>query len=53
MLPIFLFFTKLGAVNFTSGMLLKMANLLIYNYEFRNEERKSAEAKAAPDTRVH
>ena len=37
MLPIFLFFTKLGAVNFTSGMLLRMANLLIYNYEFRNE----------------
>ena len=37
MLPIIIFFTKLGAVNFTSGMLLRMANLLIYNYEFRNE----------------
>lgn len=37
MLPIIIFFTKLGAVNFTSGMLLKMANLLIINYEFKNE----------------
>ena len=37
MLPIIIFFTKLGVVNFTSGMLLKMANLLIINYEFKNE----------------
>ena len=37
MLSIIIFFTKLGAVNFTSGMLLKMANLLIINYEFKNE----------------
>ena len=37
MLPIIIFFTKVGAVNFTSGMLLKIANLLIINHEFKNE----------------